>query len=146
MDAAARPLPAGLAPGAELPALDVGPLALSDFVRWAGYQENWIRMHYDAAFARQDAGLSGPVQSGHHRTALLARMITDWLGARGWLRRLAVRHTGQVRCGETIRCEGRVREVRDAAGGRTEVDLEIWATAGDGRRVSEGSASVEMRA
>jgi hypothetical protein len=39
-----------------------------------------------------------------------------------------------------------VREVRDAAGGRTEVDLEIWATAGDGRRVSEGSASVEMRA
>lgn len=138
-------IPVTLVPGAELPALQAGPFTLGDFVRWAGYQENWIRTHYDAAYARDEMGLAGPIQSGHHRTALLARMVTDWVGPSGWLRRLAVRHTGQVRCGDVVRCQGRVLRVRTVGGQTTEVEVEIWAVGANGRRVSEGSATVEVR-
>lgn len=144
--AAGRSVTAGVAQGTELPALEVGPLTLSDFVRWAGYQENWMRVHYDAVFAREHAGLAGPIQSGHYRTALLTRMVTDWVGSAGWMRRLAVRHTGPVGCGDVVRCEGRVRQVRAADDHATTVEVDIWAVGRDGQRVSEGTASLEVRA
>lgn len=129
------------APGAPLPAVEIGPLQLADFVRWAAYQENWFALHYDRAFA-QARGLRDCIQSGHHRTALIARMITDWLGPSGWLKRLAVRHRAPVFVGDTIRCEGRVRRA-DPEGGRL-VDLDVWVLTGDGRRTSEGTAAVEL--
>jgi len=143
--ATGRPMTAGLTLGAEIPALDVGPLTLSDFVRWAGYQENWIRVHYDEAFAQEEMGLTGPIQSGHYRTALLARMVTDWLGSAGWMRRLAVRHTGPVQCGDVVRCEGRVRQVGATGDRVTAVEVEVWAVGRDGQRVSEGTAAVVVR-
>ncbi len=136
--------PADATLGAALPAVEAGPLTLVDFVRWAAYQENWLRLHYDRAFA-QERGLRDCIQSGHHRTALLARMITDWLGPAGWLKRLAVRHGAPVYHGDTIRCEGRVRGSSTAtAGGRVVVDLDVWAVTQDGRRASEGTATVEL--
>ncbi|MGQ0549343.1 MAG: MaoC/PaaZ C-terminal domain-containing protein [Armatimonadota bacterium] len=133
--------PLDIAAGALLPAVEMGPLTLADFVRWAAYQENWFALHYDRAFA-QMRGLRDCIQSGHHRTALLTRMITDWLGSAGWLKRLAVRHGAPVYVGETIRCEGRVRD--SSAGGARVVNLEVWAVTLDGRHVSEGTAAVEL--
>ncbi len=135
---------AGFAPGADLPVVDTGPLTLADFVRWAGYQENWITLHYDPAAAGERLGQPDAIQSGHHRTALLARMVTDWLGSRGWLRRLEVRHAGLVRAGDTVRCEGRVRRVGASPQGVTTVEVDLWAVGRDGRRVSEGAALVDV--
>ncbi|HET8678802.1 MAG TPA: MaoC/PaaZ C-terminal domain-containing protein [bacterium] len=139
--AAIEPPRADTAPGAALPAVEIGPLVLADFVRWAAYQENWFALHYDRAFAQQH-GLRDCIQSGHHRTALLTRMITDWLGPSGWLKRLAVRHRAPVFVGETIRCEGRVRGA-GSEGGRV-VELDVWVVTPDGRRASEGTAAVEL--
>ena len=138
---AIEPLGVNIAPGAPLPAVEIGPLELAHFVRWAAYQENWFALHYDRAFA-QERGLRDCIQSGHHRTALLARMITDWLGPSGWLKRLAVRHRAPIYVGETIRCEGRVRGA-GPEGGRT-VDLDVWVVTVDGRHASEGTAAVEL--
>ncbi len=139
--AAIKPSPVDTAPGTPLPAVEMGPLQLADFVRWAAYQENWFALHYDRAFAQQ-RGLRDCIQSGHHRTALIARMITDWLGPSGWLKRLAVRHRAPVFVGETIRCEGRVRGA-DPQSGQV-VNLDVWVRTGDGRRTSEGTAAVEL--
>jgi acyl dehydratase len=124
--------------------LEVGPLTLTDFVRWAGYQENWIRIHYDRAYAVEQAGQRDVVQSGHHRTALIARMVTGWIGQRGWLRRLSVRHTGVVHPGDTLQCAGRVRDVQTAGDGRFAVEIEVWAARGDGERVSTGVALADI--
>jgi acyl dehydratase len=146
-DVATRPgASAGFVEGAELPVVDTGPLTLPDFVRWAGYQENWIKLHYDASFADERLGQPGVIQSGHHRTALMTRMVTDWLGSRGWLRRLEVRHTGPVRVGDAVRCEGRVRQIGRSPQGMTTVEVDLWAIRQDGCRVSEGAAVVEVGA
>ncbi len=137
--------PVGLKPGTEVPGLDVGPLTLADVVRWAAYQENWLRIHYDRAYATQQAGLADCIQSGHHRTALLTRMITDWVGTRGHLARLAVRHTAPVFAGDSIRCRGLIRTAT-ISGAETVVELEIWAVTSDARVASEGTAIVKIDA
>jgi acyl dehydratase len=130
--------------GAEIPGLEIGPLSLTDFVRWAGYQENWIRLHYDRAYALEYMDQSDVVQSGNHRTALLVRMITSWVGPSGWVRRLSVRHTGLIRPGDTVRCAGCIRDVRTTQDGARTVEAEIWAVRQDGEQVSAGVALVEI--
>lgn len=130
--------------GDELPVLVVGPFTLADFVRWAAYQENWLRMHYDKAYADRHAHLPNCLQSGHHRAALLARMITDWLGSEGRLRRFAVRHTAPVFLGDTVRCGGRVRGTSGTEDKRMLVELDIWAINQNAQVVSEGTAVTEV--
>lgn len=132
-----------LEPGTDLPGLDAGPLTLGDFVRWAGYQENWLRVHYDRAYATQ-RGFRDCIQSGHHRTALLTRMITDWLGGRGRLVRLAVRHAAPVFPGDSIRCGGRILAASVAGARGLTVDLEVWAIRQDGQVASEGTAAATI--
>ena len=133
-----------LEPGLELPELSVGPFTLTDFVRWAAYQENWLRIHYDRDYAKQHLGVHDCIQSGHYRTALLIRMITDWLGADGDLTRLTVRHTAPVFPGDSVRCGGLIRATSAITGGTT-VELEIWAAKMGGQVASEGAAGVEIR-
>jgi acyl dehydratase len=130
--------------GRELPVLHIGPFSLADFVRWAGYQENWLRIHYDDAYATGHMQLPGVVQSGNHRTALVLRMITDWLGGRGRVRRLSIRHTAPVRVGDTLTCAGRVHARTPRDGGGLIINLEVWATTGHGQTVSEGVGVVEV--
>ncbi len=133
-----------LDPGTELPALHVEPFTLTDFVRWAAYQENWLRVHHDRAYASDHLHLADCIQSGHFRTALITRMITDWLGAGGRLKRFAVRHTAPVIVGDSIRCEGRIRATPTRRAGETTVDLDICAVKQDGQLVSKGTAVVEI--
>ena len=47
---------------------------------------------------------------GAYRQALLARTLTDWIGPRGVLRKLRVRHTAPTYEGDSIRYSGRVVE------------------------------------
>lgn len=130
--------------GTEIQHLDAGPFTLVDFVRWAAYQENWIRFHYDEHYAVEHRGLRKVVQSGNHRLALIARMLTDWLGSSGQLKNLSVCHHAPVYLGDSIRCGGRIKHVEAITSG-LKVQMEVWATKGDGQRVSEGSAVVEVR-
>jgi acyl dehydratase len=128
-------------PGVELPELHTGTLTLTDLVRWAAYQENWLRIHYDRDYAQRHLGVRDCVQSGHHRAALMLRTITDWLESDGHVTRFTVRHTAPVFPGDSLRCGGRIRTTEPAAGGVT-VQLELWAVRQDGQVASEGTAVV----
>ncbi len=130
--------------GTEIQPLDVGPFTLVDFVRWAAYQENWIRLHYDEHYVLEHRGFPKIVQSGNHRLALIARMLTDWLGSSGQLKFLNVRHHAPVFLGESIRCGGRIKRIEAIASG-WRVQIEVWAAKGDGQHASDGSAIVEVR-
>jgi acyl dehydratase len=135
--------------GVEIPPLTVGPFTHIDLIRWAAYQENWLRIHYDREHAGRVLGMRDAVQSGHHRTALIVRAITDWLGDGGRLRRLSVRHVAPVFPGDRLTCGGRVRAVGGQPGGsdgtRT-IDVDVWAIADADRTASEGTAVVEVTA
>ena len=79
--------------GDSIPAQQHGPLTIVDTVRWAGLQENSQHLHYDRDHVREHNGLKTFIASGAYRQALLMRMLTDWIGPRGWLKKISVRHT-----------------------------------------------------
>src|ERR1051325_8238000 len=117
-----------------IPPRQFGPLTVVDTVRWAGLQENWQHLHYDRDHVRQHNGLPTFIASGAYRQALLTRMLTDWIGARGGLRKLSVRHTHSTFEGDWMKFSGIVIEKsRDPAEpwivceleGRNQADLQI---------------------
>ena len=96
--------------GDSIPYRDYGPLTIVDTVRWAGLQENVQHLHFDRDHARQHNGLPTFIASGAYRQALLIRMLTDWIGSRGWLRKINVRHTYSTFEGDNMRFFARVTE------------------------------------
>jgi acyl dehydratase len=96
--------------GYPVPKRTFGPLTIVDTVQWAGFQENWYRLHWDRDFARERSGLRTFIASGGYREALLARTITDWIGTRGILRKLTVRQSFPSFEGDLIAYSGTVAE------------------------------------
>lgn len=80
-----------------------GPLTIDDTVRWAASQEIWERLHFDREFAREHSGQRTFIASGAYRQAMLARMLTDWVGPHGTLRTMRVRHTAPTLEGDVMR-------------------------------------------
>jgi len=89
-------------PGDKVDTVGFGPLTIVDTVRWAGVQENQERLHWDREFAREHSKLPTFIASGAYRQALLARALTDWIGPRGMLRKLSLRHTAPTLEGDMI--------------------------------------------
>lgn len=91
-----------VATGDKIETASYGPLTIVDTVRWAGVQENLERLHWDREFAREHSKLPTFIASGSYRQALLARTLTDWVGPRGRLRKLNLRHTAPTLEGDMI--------------------------------------------
>ena len=96
--------------GDSIPPREHGPLTIVDTVRWAGLQENVQHLHFDRDHVRQHNGLPTFIASGAYRQALLIRMLTDWIGPRGWLRKINVRHTYSTFEGDRMRFLARITE------------------------------------
>jgi acyl dehydratase len=73
---------------------------------------DWHRMHYDQDYARA-LGLPDSVLDGQAQGAFFARAVMDWLGPTAFIRKLSFRMRAMVFPGDTIRCEGEVREVAE---------------------------------
>ena len=111
--------------GDRIPPHEFGPLTIADTVRWAGLQENWQHLHYDRDHVRQHNGLRTFIASGAYRQALLVRMLTDWIGPRGWLKKLSVRHTYSTFEGDMMRFSAKIIEKSAESSGHSIVcDLE----------------------
>ena len=87
--------------------------------------QDWYPVHFDLAFARK-AGHEDVFMNTGFLQAALVRVITDWMGDDGFLKRLRFEMRRQQRPGDTMVCRGRVTAVRDE-GGEGLVDLEVWA-------------------
>ena len=130
-------------PGAELTAREYGPLTVIDTVRWAGLQENTQQLHYDRDWVREHAGLRTFIASGAYRQALLMRMLTDWLGPRGLLRKLSVRHTYSTFEGDMMRFAARAVE-KSGDRGDPWIQCELEGTNQDERRILTGQCTLVL--
>ncbi len=100
-----------VAVGDAIPRREYGPLTIVDTVRWAGLQENWQHLHFDRDNVREHNGLKTFIASGAYRQALLMRMLTDWIGPRGWLKKINVRHTYSTFEGDMMRFSAAITEM-----------------------------------
>lgn len=94
------------------------------FLQISGSQD-WYPLHHDPAFARK-AGHEEIFMNTGFMQAALVRVITDWMGDAGFLRKLSFEMRRQQRPGDTMVCKGRVTgRCRDD--GQGVVELEVWA-------------------
>jgi acyl dehydratase len=110
--------------GDELPAVELAITPKRLHLQTSGSQD-WYPVHFDAAFARKSGHEDVFVNTGFLQASLV-RVITDWMGDAGFLRRLKFEMRRQHRLGDTMVCRGRVVALAERDGLPC-VDLEVWA-------------------
>lgn len=128
-------------PGDESPPTEFGPFTVVDAVRWAGLQENWQHLHFDRDHVRHHSGLRTFIASGAYRQALLVRTLTDWVGLRGRLRKLNIRHTYSTFEGDRMCFVVRVVE-KSLAAADPWIKCEVQGNNQDGRQILCGHCTL----
>jgi len=102
--------------------LDITPRRLA--LQVSGSQD-WYPVHFDPSFARKAGHPDVFVNTGFLQ-ATLVRVITDWMGEDGFVKRLRFEMRRMQRPGDTMVCKGKVtaKHERD---GEALVELEVWA-------------------
>jgi acyl dehydratase len=122
--------------------LRVGPITRTQIVRFAGAGGDFNPMHHDEPFAAA-AGQPSVFAMGQLSAALLARLVSDWVGAPR-IRELSVRFTAKVWPGDELDLHGEVVEVLAGAGGGARWRCELTATRPDGEVAARGIATVSV--
>ncbi|MCL2678763.1 MAG: dehydratase [Dehalococcoidia bacterium] len=126
-----------LEPDMEIPSLvrhpDTRQLAM-----WAEASGDNNPIHLDGEAARAH-GLPRIVMHGQLGTAFLCRMLSDWYGREGRLRKIAVAYKGFNYPDDTLTCRGRVKAIDGNF-----ITLEIWIENQQGAKTTEGTAVVEI--
>jgi 3-oxo-4,17-pregnadiene-20-carboxyl-CoA hydratase beta subunit len=106
--------------GEELPGFSLELTATRMVLQVSGTQDVYP-VHHDQAFARSAGHADIFVNTAFIR-GCLCRVLTDWMGAGGFLRSLRFQMRKPNLMGETIAVRGRVKKKRPEG----LVDLEVW--------------------
>lgn len=116
-----------------------GPVTTAQLVRYAGASGDFNRIHYDHHYA-VDAKLGGVIAHGMLTMAFMCRALTDRVGPRGSVSRVAARFLSPVRPGDTVTTTVTVSSRRNDSA-QPGIDCDLAAFVGD-RQVAEGKATV----
>jgi acyl dehydratase len=94
------------------------------FLQISGSQD-WYPLHFDPAFAKK-AGHDELFMNTGFMQAALVRVVTDWMGDEGFLRKLSFEMRRQQRGGDTMVCKGKVTRSYQEKGEAC-VELDVWA-------------------
>lgn len=130
--------------GTLLPPLTRGPLRIKDLVQFGAATSDWSEIHFDEAVVRE-RGLPAPVVHGPLKSALIARMLTGWMGPRGTLKSLACQYRRLDAAGETLICRGKVTG-KSVCEGEHLVECEVWTENAAGEPTTQGRAVIALPA
>ena len=99
--------------GTSLPVLSKGRFTSSHIARWCAAQENWAKIHFDEAYARDTAKLPGTLINGALKQHLLAQFLTEAFDGEGWVWRVDYQFTGMDLVGHALEVRGIVSDVRE---------------------------------
>lgn len=111
-------------------------------VWWAAGSGDYYQIHYDKDFA-QGTGLPDRIVHGALKHALLGRLLHEWAGEKGRVRRVACQYRGMDMINKDIICKGTVTATR-AEDGKRLVDVEVWTEDPAGNKTTPGTATVEL--
>jgi len=127
--------------GQEIPTL-VQHCDSQRLVLWAAGSGDYYQIHYDKDFA-QATGLPERIVHGALKHALLGRMLHEWIGHHGHVKRVACSYRGMDLIDRDVICKGVVKGKRQE-NGENLVDLEVWTGDPDGNRTTPGTAVVAL--
>jgi acyl dehydratase len=126
-------------PGDQLPAIIKHP-TVEQLVMWAGASGDYNPVHFNKDIALSQ-GLPDVIVQGRLKSSFLCHLLTDWIGERGFLKKLACQHRGLDVPGNDLLCKGRVvsKYTKD---GEHYVECEVWIENSQGQKTVRGSAVV----
>jgi 3-hydroxybutyryl-CoA dehydratase len=110
----------------------IGPVTITDIVRFAGAGGDFNPLHHDEAAGRA-AGFDSVIAMGQFTAGLVAGLLTDWVGIEN-VRELEVRFKAPVKVGDVVELSARITEITDGIAA-----IELTAEV-DGAAVLTGSA------
>jgi acyl dehydratase len=119
----------------------VGPVGVSDFVRYAGASGDFNPLHYDEEYAKS-AGFPSIFAQGMFHAGLLGTFATSWLGP-GGIRHFQVRFVDAVWPGDTLTCTGHVIK-KYLQNDEQRVDVDLSCRRQTGTLVLSGSATFAL--
>jgi hypothetical protein len=87
--------------------------------------QDFYEVHHDPDFARAGGHRDIFYNTGFTR-ACLSRLLTDWVGDDGWVKKLRFEMRRMNMNGDTMRLRGKVAGKREVPGADNEVDIELW--------------------
>ncbi len=128
-------------PGQEIPTV-VQNCDSQRLVLWAAGSGDYYQIHYDKDFA-QGTGLPERIVHGALKHALLGRLLHEWVGHAGHVRRVACSYRGMDMIDKDVICKGVITGKRQE-NGENLVDLEVWTEDPAGNKTTPGTATVEL--
>ncbi len=113
-----------VAEGDDLPGFDL-VLSETKMVQQVSGSQDFYAVHHDREFARAGGHPDIFFNTGFTRAAL-GRLLTDYAGADGWVRKLTFAMRRMNRPGDTLRVRGKVTKKYMATDGSPCVDIDLW--------------------
>jgi len=130
-----------VAEGDTIPEATAAPSELQIFF-FSAATNNGHRIHYDLPYA-QTEGLPNILVQGPLQAALLAKLLTDWIGPGGRLTRIQIQNRGNAFPNAKLTYGGAVVGKREE-GGQLLVDCEIFEGDESGAVLMPGTATVSL--
>lgn len=107
--------------------------------------QDWNTVHHDVEYAR-DSGHDAPFYNTGWTSAMLARLLTDWIGPTGWVRKVAFQTRKMNRLHDTVHVRGRVIGKHIDETGSHFVEVDIWIENDREGVATPGTALVKLPA
>jgi acyl dehydratase len=117
-------------------------LTMSRMVQQVSGTQDFYPIHHDRDFARSGGHPDIFVNTAFTRAAL-CRLLTDWAGAEGFVKRLGFQMRRYHLLGDTMRVRGKVVK-KYRQDGRGAVNLEVWAENAREGIATPGTATVHL--
>ncbi len=117
-------------------------LTMTRMVQQVSGTQDFYPVHHDRKFARSGGHPDIFVNTAFTRAAL-CRLLTDWAGSAGFVKRLGFQMRRYHLLGDTMQVRGKVVKKR-REDGTGAVDLEIWAENAREGIATPGSATVHL--
>jgi acyl dehydratase len=130
--------------GQELPPMVKPPIAQDQLNRYAEASGDFNPIHLNEEAARR-VGLDGIIAHGMLSMAFLGQYISGLIASdpQALLASLKVRYVSMVRLGDTLTCQGVVKNIA-VADGNTTITIECWTQNQRGEKVTVGEAEVAV--
>ena len=129
----------GIQTGDEITPL-VKEIGLARMMAYGAATWDFIRLHYDADYARE-LGFEAPFVDGQMMGGFLTQHVQDWAGPGAFLRKLAFRNRVMVYPGDSLTCRGLVTDV-SATGEGGMVECDLWVENQRGEKVVDPASAL----
>jgi len=111
-------------------------------VKFAAGSGDFNPLHFDEKFA-QGMGLPETIVHGRFKYALVGRVLSEWAGSKGRVRRFGVNYRGMDQPNKQITARG-VVTAKKQENGQNIVELDVWAEDAEGKKTTPGTATVVL--